>query len=498
MNASESAVLPIAGSCGEGAKLHPCFDDAARHKFARLHLPVAPACNMQCNFCNRKYDCANESRPGVTSVLLTPQQASSYVDKAVIKVPRLSVIGIAGPGDPFANAAVTMETLRLVRERHEGLLLCVASNGLELTPHAAEMGRLKVSHVTVTVNAVNPFIGAQVYAWIRINGRAERGPDAAAYLWQRQQEAIQALKDAGITVKVNTVIIKGVNDEHVATIAQRVRELGADVLNPIPLYPAEGAVFTEAHAPDTRDLMRVKVLAGDHIPLMTHCARCRADAAGFLGRDDPGLAALLKETAAAGQASAPGPAVALTLEAAKAAEAVAKAAAELAPTPPPDPPLPRVRVAAASMEGLLVNDLLGKTRRFLIYEMNGTQAQLVGERPSPRAGAGGDRWAAMADVLSDCHTLLVGEAGGKPIQALGQHGIKVEVVEGLLQAVVPIALEGKDLGPYRRQAMACGGGCSCGAGGGGKKAKLKPEEGGASGPALKKGCQCGGGGGGCG
>jgi nitrogen fixation protein NifB len=297
-------------------------------------------------------------------------------------------------------------------------------------------------------------------------------------------------------VKVNTVIIKGVNDDHVPTIAKLVRELGADVLNPIPLYPAEGAVFTAQHAPDVRDLTRIKVLAGDHIPLMTHCARCRADAAGFLGRDDPGLAQLLKETAQAGVASAPGPEVALTMEAAKTQEAAARDAAKAVAVP--DPPLPRVRVAAASMEGLLINDLLGKTRRFLIYEMNGTQAQLVGERPSPRAGAGGDRWAAMADVLSDCHTLLVGEAGGKPIQALGQHGIKVEVVEGLLQTVVPLALAGADLGAYRRQAVACGGGCSCGAGGAAKKAKLKPEEGGVSGPALKKGCQCGGGGGGCG
>jgi nitrogen fixation protein NifB len=39
-----------------------------------MHVAVAPACNIQCNYCNRKYDCANESRPGVVSELLTPRK----------------------------------------------------------------------------------------------------------------------------------------------------------------------------------------------------------------------------------------------------------------------------------------------------------------------------------------------------------------------------------------------------------------------------------------
>jgi len=82
---------------------HPCFNDAARHTFARIHLPVAPECNVQCNFCKRIYDCANESRPGVTSALLTPPQALSYLENVLQRDPRIAVVGIAGPGDPFAT-----------------------------------------------------------------------------------------------------------------------------------------------------------------------------------------------------------------------------------------------------------------------------------------------------------------------------------------------------------------------------------------------------------
>ena len=59
---------------------HPCYDEEAHRTFARMHLPVAPRCNIQCNYCNRKFDCVNESRPGVTSEVLTPEQACEYVD----------------------------------------------------------------------------------------------------------------------------------------------------------------------------------------------------------------------------------------------------------------------------------------------------------------------------------------------------------------------------------------------------------------------------------
>ncbi len=48
---------------------HPCYSQEAHYFYARMHVAVAPACNIQCNYCNRKYDCANESRPGVVSEL---------------------------------------------------------------------------------------------------------------------------------------------------------------------------------------------------------------------------------------------------------------------------------------------------------------------------------------------------------------------------------------------------------------------------------------------
>ena len=63
----------------EALSRHPCYNRDAHREFARMHVPVAPRCNIQCNYCNRKYDCCNESRPGVTSEVLTPEQAAEKV-----------------------------------------------------------------------------------------------------------------------------------------------------------------------------------------------------------------------------------------------------------------------------------------------------------------------------------------------------------------------------------------------------------------------------------
>jgi nitrogen fixation protein NifB len=200
---------------------HPCFNADVKGTCGRVHLPVAPQCNIKCNYCNRKYDCVNESRPGVTSAVLSPVQALQYMKKVLEKEPRITVAGIAGPGDPFANAFETVETVRLIREKFPELLLCLASNGLNLAPHVDELAKIGVSHVTVTVNAVDPDIGQKIYSWVRDGKVIYRGLQAAELLLERQLEAIEAVKARGIVVKINTIVIPGVNDHHIEDVSQR-------------------------------------------------------------------------------------------------------------------------------------------------------------------------------------------------------------------------------------------------------------------------------------
>jgi nitrogen fixation protein NifB len=260
---------------------HPCFNEKKHHSHGRIHLPVAPQCNIQCNFCDRRYDCLNESRPGVTSGVLNPYQAASYLDK-VLSFKNISVVGIAGPGDPFANPEETLKTLELVRQRHPELLLCLATNGLNVVPFVDELNRLDVTHVSITVNAINPHIGEKIYSFVKYGDRLFDSFEGAKILIEKQNEAVKRLKECGMVVKVNSIILPGINDQHIESIARQMSELNVDILNCIPYYRNTGSVFGHMPEPSFEMVAGVREKAGKYIRLMTHCKRCRADAAGLL------------------------------------------------------------------------------------------------------------------------------------------------------------------------------------------------------------------------
>ncbi len=262
---------------------HPCFNAESRATHGRIHLPVAPKCNVRCNFCDRKYCCVNESRPGVSAAVLSPEDALRYLDDAMERVHNLSVAGIAGPGDPFANPDETIMTLRMVRKRYPKLLLCVSSNGLALAAHIDDLADLGVSHVTVTVNGIDPAIVEKIYAWVYAGGSRLYGRKAAELLIQRQVRAVDALLEAGIIVKINSVIIPGVNDRHIQSVAKTYARRGVDIHNCIPLIPTAGTAFAGLAEPDQQMIHYVRTEAGVWLPQMSHCSRCRADACGMLG-----------------------------------------------------------------------------------------------------------------------------------------------------------------------------------------------------------------------
>jgi nitrogen fixation protein NifB len=262
---------------------HPCFHGKASVRWGRVHLPVAPDCNIQCNFCNRLYDCVNESRPGVTRRVLGPAEALADLSRLLKRRTDIAVVGIAGPGDPLCDPGRTLETLRAVHARHPELLLCVSTNGLNLPGHIDELADAGVTHVTVTVNAVKPHVGQRIYASVTLGGRTYRGLEAAELLLGRQEEAAIGLKRRGILVKINTVVLPGINSDHIAAIAARAASWGVDAMNCMPLIPVHDTPFAELAPPTEIELARIRKAAAVHIPQINHCRRCRADAAGLLG-----------------------------------------------------------------------------------------------------------------------------------------------------------------------------------------------------------------------
>jgi nitrogen fixation protein NifB len=263
---------------------HPCFS-GNHQKAGRIHLPVAPGCNIKCGFCERRFDCANENRPGVTSRVLSPEEGLQRVRQIMAHPeggPSMRVVGIAGPGDPLANEK-TFDTFRLVKEAFPHLMLCLSTNGLLLPERIDELKELGVHSVTVTVNALTPETGARVYQWVRYQGARLTGEEAAALLLDKQFAGIKAAVAAGMLVKVNSVYIPGVNDHETLPLAVAARKLGATMMNILPLIPQ--GIFRNYARPSDLVMDLVRNQAESILSQARHCGQCRADAAGLLGQD---------------------------------------------------------------------------------------------------------------------------------------------------------------------------------------------------------------------
>lgn len=411
---------------------HPCFNAKAHHQFGRVHLPVAPRCNIQCKFCNRQFDCVNESRPGVTSAVLSPAQAMVYLEEVLRRKPNISVVGIAGPGDPFANVPQTLETCRRVRKRYPDMMLCVATNGLNLAPYLDELAELNVSHVTVTVNAVAPDIGAAIYAWMRIGKRVRRAQEGAAILLDRQLEAIKGLKARGIIVKINSIVIPGINDHHIEAVAKKMSKLGVDIFNCMPYHPNKGSDFEHLGEPDTDTVNAIRRAASRHVKQMRHCKRCRSDAVGMLGE-------------------MPSKELLDTLKNCQHLEVLEPKGQHVSHRP---------YVAVASLEGVLVNQHLGEARQVMIYGERQGRIQLMEARPTPEPGTGMARWQELAAMLTDCRAILVSGVGDHPQKVLASSGINIIACEGVIDEAVRLVFAGQSLSHMAvRQPFACGSGC---------------------------------------
>jgi nitrogen fixation protein NifB len=276
-------------SIREKVQNHPCYSEDAHHYFARMHVAVAPACNIQCHYCNRKYDCANESRPGVVSEVLTPDQAVKKTMAVAANIPQMTVLGIAGPGDPLANPEKTFETFRRLSEEAPDIKLCVSTNGLALPDAVEELSKHNIDHVTITINCVDPKIGAKIYPWIFWNNRRIKGVKGAKILIEQQQKGLEMLIAKGILVKVNSVMIPGVNDEHLAEVSRVVKSKGAFLHNVMPLIAeAEHGTFYGVmgqRGPTPDELQDLQDSCSGDMNMMRHCRQCRADAVGMLGED---------------------------------------------------------------------------------------------------------------------------------------------------------------------------------------------------------------------
>ena len=264
-------------------KSHPCFGGQKNHA-GRIHLPVSPGCNIACRFCDRTINDV-EQRPGVTSKILKPEDTIDIIRKSLELCPEITVVGIAGPGDTLVTD-YALDTFRLVREHFPNLIKCMSTNGLLLNERADEIIEVGIDSLTVTVNAINPEIEAKLNKYIIYHGKRIEGVEGAKILIENQLKGIDKITKAGITVKVNTVLVPEINGDHIEEIARKIGELGVSIYNIIPLIPQyELKGYKE---PTCVQIDAARTNAGKYVDVFRHCQRCRADAIGIPGEKEVG------------------------------------------------------------------------------------------------------------------------------------------------------------------------------------------------------------------
>lgn len=373
---------------------HPCFNCQA-HQYARIHLPIAPACNVQCNYCVRKFDCPNESRPGVASNILTPEEALVRYQQVKAKMSNLTVVGIAGPGDALANWKQVKKTLQLIREFDPDVTFCLSTNGLMLPVYAEELLELGVSHITVTLNAVDPHISGQIYKYIEYMGKQYTGDAAGALMVANQLAGIRMLASKDVILKINVVTVRGVNDNHIKEVVETAKSMGCYITNIMQMIPVKGSGFENVEPVSNKEIQVIRKECEEIMPQMYHCQHCRADAVGTLDNDQSidlkGFAMKSEEKKEANDKT--------------------------------------YRFAVASKSGVLVDNHFGHAKEFFIYDYKDGDVRFVEKRKVDQYCQGAEECGEknkienIISAIGNCDGVIAMRIGMEPKKKLLRQGI---------------------------------------------------------------------------
>ncbi|MGA1083628.1 MAG: GTP 3',8-cyclase MoaA [Burkholderiaceae bacterium] len=188
--------------------------DARGRGLRDLRISVIDQCNLRCGYCmprevfNRDY--VFLSRQELLSFDEIDRLARSFVALGVEK------IRITG-GEPLLRKQLEDLIGRLaslITLEGKPLELALTTNGLLLKDKAAALAEAGLHRVTVSLDALDPSI------FQAMGDTPEASPEQVL-------EGIRAAQSAGLKVKANMVVQRGVNDSQILPMARAFRELGA-------------------------------------------------------------------------------------------------------------------------------------------------------------------------------------------------------------------------------------------------------------------------------
>lgn len=367
-----------------------------------FYLPVAPLAVARTRF----------SPPTVVQNLniMIPEALELLGSAIENETTNYTMAAITGPGDPLAAPEITLETIRLVKERYPEMKIGLQTMGIGSDKLAADLATVGVDYIEILVNGVNAEILEKLYAWVRPGQKTLKLSQGVELLIKEQRHGVPALKFHNISVSISTTLYPGFNMNHVSKISSEMMELGADSISLQPYTPAPGSEVP-LESPTAQEIAEVTQKAAKHLPVVQPVLQYRAYNP-CMGTDS------------------------------------------LQP-PPSRPSKERPNVAVVSSNGIEVNQHLGQAGKFLIYgPREDGLACLLEARNAPQAGQGVNRWQEVAAILSDCFILLTASAGETPRRVLAEAGLKLHIAEDNIEGFVDVLYGGGKKGKKMRHGSA--------------------------------------------
>jgi GTP 3',8-cyclase len=172
-----------------------------------LRISVTDRCNMRCRYCMPEDDYVWLPRESILTFEEIARLAGVFAGLGVDKV-RLT------GGEPLLRQDVATLVALLHGDRRIGDL-ALTTNGLLLASHAEHLRRAGLGRVTVSLDTLRP---ERLAAF----SRTTRHADVLA--------GIAAARDAGFEkVKINTVVIRGFNDDELVDLIEFARTQGVEI-----------------------------------------------------------------------------------------------------------------------------------------------------------------------------------------------------------------------------------------------------------------------------
>ena len=169
--------------------------DTFGRKVTNLRVSVTQRCNLRCVYCHAEGE-------------RTPEAEIPLADiREILRV--AASLGIRSVKFTGGEPLVRDDILDIVRAVPEGLESSMTTNGILLGRYALDLKEAGLTRINVSLDSLDPA------CYREITGH-DRLPEVLA--------GIQAALQAGLTpIKLNMVVLKGINDDEVDTFLQYVR-----------------------------------------------------------------------------------------------------------------------------------------------------------------------------------------------------------------------------------------------------------------------------------